>query len=59
MATEADRKEGMLWVMAHWLLPPEATREDAEALIQKAKERWQVGLDLKNSEVFWGLTALW
>lgn len=41
---------GMIWILAHWLAPVTATREDVESFISKASERWQEGRDIGNGE---------
>jgi hypothetical protein len=37
---------GMVWMLAHWLLPAKATREDALALIAQAQEEYETGISL-------------
>jgi hypothetical protein len=39
---------GMVWMLVHWLLPAKASREDAVALIERAKKEYKTGIDLGN-----------
>jgi hypothetical protein len=51
---ESERQilSGMIWIMAHWLLPAKAAKEDALDLIEKARMEHQTGLDLKRRETW-------
>jgi hypothetical protein len=49
---ESERRilSGMVWIMAHWLLPAKASKEDALDLIERARQEYKTGLDLKGRE---------
>jgi hypothetical protein len=41
---------GTIWMLAHWLLPANATKEDAIELISKAQKQFTTGLELRNKD---------
>lgn len=47
---ELKIRSGMIWALAHWLLPATASKEDALELIEKARAEYRTGLDLKNRD---------
>lgn len=47
---EDEVTEGTIWILAHWLLPSRATKEEAYELIGKAKCAYMTGLELKEKD---------
>lgn len=47
MPSNDEIHTGMIWMLAHWLLPAKASKEDAQALIDEAWRQYKTGLDLK------------
>lgn len=48
--SDPDACCGVIWMLAHWLLPAKATREDALSLIELAYADRQTGQDIANRE---------
>lgn len=48
--SDPEKACGMIWILAHWLLPAKATREDALALISRACEESSTGLEIADRE---------
>lgn len=44
-----DKTYGMLWVLAHWLLPVKATKADALALLDKAHDEYVTGINISDN----------
>ena len=42
--------DGTIWVLAHWLLPAKARKEDAWELIDKAEKAYKTGLELRDKD---------
>lgn len=47
---EEEITEGTIWVLAHWLLPAKATKEDAFELIATAEREYKTGLELRGKD---------
>lgn len=42
--------EGTIWMLAHWLLPAKARKQDAMELIAKAELAYRTGLKFKEKD---------
>jgi hypothetical protein len=41
---------GTMWMLAHWLLPAKATKEEALELIDKAEAAYKMGLEFRDKD---------